>query len=133
MKDVLVSKSSEWYSYLTETDWRKASTSSLVSAFDKVYESEILRSLQKYQNFIFESTQKTPDSLVVELVLVADEYKKQGIGTMMLNDLIEYSVLHSIYQIQLFTASKSFTKLDFQVVNTSDSYFHLSKAIKLPK
>ena len=59
---------------ITETDWRKASASSLVGVVDQIYDNEFVRLYQQYQSFIHNSIQNTQhDSLIVELVLVSKE------------------------------------------------------------
>ena len=74
VKDALHAKSSEWLKIITETDWRKASASSLVGVVDQIYDNEFVRLYQQYQSFINNSIQNTQhDSLVVELVLVSKE------------------------------------------------------------
>ena len=57
---------------ITETDWRKASASSLVGVVDQIYDNEFVRLHQQYQSFIHSSTQNAQhDSLIVELVLIS--------------------------------------------------------------
>ena len=154
---------------ITETDWRKASASSLVGVVDQIYDNEFVRLHQQYQSFIHSSIQNAQhDSLIVELVLVSKaglhflryftgrifcifevqvfenrlltisypytkDYQKQGLGTMLVEDLVEFCILNSLHSIHLFTTLSCFKKLQFQNAHSDGKFYHLARTIKPTK
>ena len=132
VKETIQARSNELLQMLSETDWRAASASSLVGAADMIYDNPLLRVYKQFETFVHGSLQNcVNDALVVELVLIATNYHKQGLGTMMINDLIEFGALNSIYSIHIFSTQPCFTKLLFQKAQTNDQFCHLMRTIKL--
>ena len=154
---------------ITETDWRKASASSLVGVVDQIYDNEFVRLHQQYQSFIHSSIQNAQhDSLIVELVLVSKaglyfvryrliftfskfstfwnsvfsvnknypytkDYERQGLGTMLVEDLVEFCILNSLHSIHLFTTLSCFKKLQFQNAHSDGKFYHLARTIQPTK
>ena len=100
------------------------------SVFDKVSDqSNVIQRLQRYQNFITGCHNKhnaSNTSLTIELILVDPDYRKQGIGNLLMDDLIEFCKLNSIPSIYMFTTSPYFTKLNFKTLETTDDLLLLS-------
>jgi len=122
--------SSNMIESFSQIDWRKESISSIVSVFDKVSDqSNIIQRLQRYQNYITGCHNKyiiASTSLTIELILVDPDYRKQGIGNLLVDDLIEFCKLNSIPSIYMFTNSNYFSKLNFKDINSTDELHLLS-------
>lgn len=132
VKETIQAKSSEVMQMLSDTDWRAASASSLVGAADMIYDNQLLRRYKQYETFVHGSLQNCDnDALVVELVLIATDYHKQGLGSMMISDLIEFGALNSIHSIHIFSTQPCFTKLHFQNAQSNEQFCHLMRTIKL--
>ena len=100
------------------------------SVFDKVSDqSNVIQRLQRYQNFITRCHNEhiaSNTSLTIELILVDPDYRKQGIGNLLMDDLIEFCKLNSIPTIYMFTTSPNFTKLNFKTLESTDELLLLS-------
>lgn len=92
-------------------------------------QSIVIQRLRRYQNFITGCHNKyisSNTSLTIELILVDPEYRKQGVGNLLMDDIIEFCKLNSIPTIYMFTTSTYFTKLNFKTLDSTDELLLLS-------
>jgi len=105
---------------IIQLDWRMESTSSIAHLYDQLSgQSPLIQQLQNLQNFIRNSRQKmTPASLTleVELILVRADYRSQGIGAMMVQDIDEFSRINQIERIDLYQPQECFKKEGFKKI-----------------
>ena len=103
---------------VTQLDWRKESISGIALVYDQLSgQSDLIQYLQSLQHFINNTRTLRPPttlSIDIELVLVHNEYRKQGIGTMMMEDIVEYSRINQMQRIDIYSTQECFKKLGFE-------------------